>query len=478
MQESPSNRSTHVTVQLRRKQDLNQPYDDPSVIIYAPLWVEEGLRKLNATGYFSNVTINYIDSAGNTRSETIDHLDLRTLTILARNEKQNTDGQVKWRLYHDSFPLDVIFAMKKLVKFCIVVGNAVVVNYGGYPGSNPIKPVRPPRTMTIMDMAGLQFQKPYNTGSLVLIRPPEIDAKHRSILDNFIYESIMDEPRPTYEQCQADRTGQFVKIRTKEDAEGFYIEYCDTRAYQAIVACDFVLGGIAQNDLAQDGVKTNYKFLHYGAGFFSNSNAPHGCNYQPLIWKHIVDGVKIGMSALCSQPDHSAAIAQVEFPYYKEEHHHHRHFTVTKSSGEEVNCRFTMKDALQPPTSLHLRNAATNCGDGCFAMMGNEMNYGSVDAAIAENLQNKGNQFNPVLNPLMQAKFVEVNIPQIVQQAMESFSMQAPLEEKEAAEVQIADTAGQRLFSENKPASSATPLLENNDNADEEKTTGCCCIIA
>jgi len=36
------------------------------------------------------------------------------------------------------------------------------------------------------------------------------------------------------------------------------------------------------------------------------------------------------------------------------------------------------------------------------------MGYSSVDAAIAQNLHNKGNQFSPILNQEMQIKFIKI----------------------------------------------------------------------
>lgn len=44
--------------------------------------------------------------------------------------------------------------------------------------------------------------------------------------------------------------------------------------------------------------------------------------------------------------------------------------------------------------------------------LGNEMNYESVDAAIAENLESKGNPFCPILNPDIQEKFIDLRVTQ------------------------------------------------------------------
>jgi hypothetical protein len=50
--------------------------------------------------------------------------------------------------------------------------------------------------------------------------------------------------------------------------------------------------------------------------------------------------------------------------------------------------------------------ATTNCADP-HVVMGNEMGFRSVDAAIAENLLSKANIFSPTINKSMKEKFIE-----------------------------------------------------------------------
>jgi hypothetical protein len=61
-------------------------------------------------------------------------------------------------------------------------------------------------------------------------------------------------------------------------------------------------------------------------------------------------------------------------------------------------------DALKK-TSTYV-TATTNCADP-HVVMGNEMDFGSVDAAIAENLLSKANIFSPTINQSMKEKFIE-----------------------------------------------------------------------
>lgn len=48
------------------------------------------------------------------------------------------------------------------------------------------------------------------------------------------------------------------------------------------------------------------------------------------------------------------------------------------------------------------------------------MRYGSVDAAIAENLLSKGNPFCPILNPEMEVNFIDLQTAQVTENASQS----------------------------------------------------------
>ena len=71
-----------------------------------------------------------------------------------------------------------------------------------------------------------------------------------------------------------------------------------------------------------------------------------------------------------------------------------------------VECRFTKNDALKP-THPYLMTATTNCGDP-HAPMGNAMEHGSVDGAIAENVASNCDKFNPVINTRMKQRFIKL----------------------------------------------------------------------
>jgi hypothetical protein len=69
--------------------------------------------------------------------------------------------------------------------------------------------------------------------------------------------------------------------------------------------------------------------------------------------------------------------------------------------------RFQVGDNDALKKTNNFITATTNCADP-HVVLGNEMRYSSVDAAIAENLVSKGHHFSPCLNRSMRIKFIAV----------------------------------------------------------------------
>lgn len=80
----------------------------------------------------------------------------------------------------------------------------------------------------------------------------------KGLLDDFIYEHVVNEKRPTTEDVRNDRGDRFI-----EHSGVFF----DTKAYVKFVANDVVLAGIALNRCATEPL--NFKFLKYGTGYFA-----------------------------------------------------------------------------------------------------------------------------------------------------------------------------------------------------------------
>lgn len=69
-----------------------------------------------------------------------------------------------------------------------------------------------------------------------------------------------------------------------------------------------------------------------------------------------------------------------------------------------VECKFSYEDALKKTHHKYI-TATANCGYP-HVVMGNEMEYSSVDAAISENLESKGHIFSPCINDKIGELFI------------------------------------------------------------------------
>ena len=303
-------------------------------------------------------------------------LTLKDLIMFARNEASNVSGIINFKLF---CPLiqdkAVIYSLKDLVRQCVIIGRDITTHYGGY-GSG--KPIPHEKEVVLIDLIGLQFQRKYNSGRLVLIG----DHLEEGPLDELIFKNVVGQTKKTVEEVREDRTGRFIETRDC---------YFDTFAYEMFVANDLLLVCLALNRMHIPEV--NLKFLKYGTGFFAGP-------YYDILEKHISRGVYRGMKALFESST-NRNIRSFEFPFYKSNPQ-----IMSLCAKYSIDCRFSFDDALKQPHP-NLMTATTNCADP-HAVTGNEMGYSSVDAAIAQNLKSKANKWSPVLNTKMSEEFIEL----------------------------------------------------------------------
>ncbi|XP_054152769.1 uncharacterized protein LOC128951548 [Oppia nitens] len=354
-------------------------YQDGQVSIVAPEWVELGLQQLSKFIGSTGLSCKLIDSQSNQRDYIIPgghQLTLKQLVMLARNESGNTSGRINFQQYGSRLPREVILSIKDLARQCIIVGRNRTSHYGGYPRGTPrvLQSVK----VYLVDLIGLQFQQSYNSGRLVTH-----GYRERGVLDDFIYEKIMGQPRPSIHDIQSDRTGRFVLVNGA----------CfDILAYINFVANDVYLCGMAVDACAHELV--NFKFVKYGTGFY----APEP--YKAIVNRYINAGVSSGLNKLL---DNSAVqkIASIELPFFDPT----QDIIDSLVSHNRPAPVFGKQDALKQ-TNGYL-TATTNCADG-HCVTGNEMGFNSVDSAIAENLVDRANKFSPVLNELMTERYIQV----------------------------------------------------------------------
>ena len=366
-----------ITVSMRNMMTLDDPNNgrycqDKWTTIAAPDWVERGLELIRQE-LSRSILLEITDSRSNRRTVEISgKLSLKDLQLMARNESSNTSGKIKFSSYKN-ISRPVIFALKDLVRQCVIVGRDFTTHFGGYPEDSPRIPQND--RVYVCDLIALEFQTLYNTGRLVFIGKD----LPKGLLDEFIYEQVVGEKRPTLEEVAKDKSGRFLL----QDGE-----YFDRKAYKRFVAKDVLTTGLALDQCANEFV--NFKFLKYGTGYYAGP-------YQKLLESLIGQGVAEGLAELLPR---QRCIKAVELPFYSQEP------LIDKVCAQnKVQLKYSKDDALER-TFADYATATTNCACA-HASTGNTMNFSSVDGAIARNLRGKANKFSPLINREMREIFLK-----------------------------------------------------------------------
>lgn len=265
----------------------------------------------------------------------------------------------------------VVLSLKDLVRQTVIVGTDQTTHYGGLRNSQRIDQNT---EVYICDLIALQFQQNYNTGRLVVIGENLPKGK----LDDFIYESITGESKPSYETARKDNTGRFI------DIHGCFF---DSKAYIKFVSRDVLLSFLAVDRVAKE--KITFKFVKYGCGFYAGQFS--GIT-NSLISHGVADGLKEVLPKVKN-------ISSIELIYFERDE---EIVKICEDNGIEVV--FSNEDPLKK-TYKDRGMATTNCADN-HACIGNPMGFNSVDGAIAENLSLKGFNFCPNINQSMKEEFL------------------------------------------------------------------------
>ena len=386
---SPSLPATkNVMVELRHDQSADMLAPDSNIKIVAPEWVGEVLQQLGPQ--LTGTNIQMPDGTVKVIGESPTLIDLWFIT---RNESENVTGVIKTQLY-TGFSRELILTLKDLIRQCQILGVVKASRYGGYPAHvNPIIQTKEQK-MIVCDLIGLQFQQPENTGRLVLVSKPG-KALPAGALDSTMFKALVGEDQLPYAQAAQDQQ-RYARVRCFGRDRLF-----DRKAYQAIVAADIRLYAQTVNEMADTSI--NLKFLRYGCGFFAG-------DVQQVVEANFLEGVRQGLQDFFNSGNHQN-IQSIELPFTPTEApgyglatQKQKIIELCEAFGKTI--RFTMNDALFPHPG-GLMTATTNCADP-HAPTGNEMQYGSVDAAIAENIEGKLDSFCPLLNSEMQIDIVSL----------------------------------------------------------------------
>jgi|GEM_PF-4311465 len=426
---TPNQTQIHLRKKLSRADLTDDTYQNGTITVVAPEWVEEALAELSP--HFEGRTFFIYDEEGNTE-ETITvstPMTLIDLQRVARNEKTNVTGEINFDLYAD-IDKDAIILLRDLAKFCTVVGRTKISHYGGYTGrANPESRVEfsKPIETDILDLSGIQFQRlmppegsafaetqgSFNTGRYVLTNPvyaTEESSGLRTVEDMIATHAIKTEPMAKY--------GVFFPRYMKFTFESgeFKGHTIDPIKYASVVREDFLLAMKSENANAEihgDADNTiDFRFLAYGSGYF--------CEGLPNSTETIQTMISVGiLAALEDMYTHQEEgnypkIKKISLPHMKNERNAHiidEIENLCDAMGFEFEA--SRKDALHydEASETSLRVATTNCGDP-HAGGGNEMDIQgmpgfdgcapSVDAQIFTNMVSEGREFSPLINKAMQ----------------------------------------------------------------------------
>lgn len=397
-------------IYLRHDQSIlqRQRYSSDKVTIFAPSWVQSALNTLGEQldgikfELFENSkSSNPLESL--TITKNFNNQSLTILQKIARNESHNVSGVINTTLYPDITDKGILYSIRDLVRQCVIVGIDQCSYYGGY-GCK--RSSQPKQRVYVCDLAALQFQQAYNSGRLVLIQECE---QYPGVLDNLVYENVVGEKKRSFSEIESnwgkqnDESEQFKQRYIRHDGYGLPGRgscFLDTKAYAAFVKQDVILYGLALQKMVSihhPNDKIHFKFLKYGTGFFA-------WRFAKILDELILSAVLDGLEELLGRPG-MTMIEKIELPFYKCrpcDAKRLKDFQL-KFATEII---FSSNDALQASFSEKgLIVSTTNCGDN-HAVCGNEMEFGSVDAAIAENLESKGNIFCPNINLAITEQYI------------------------------------------------------------------------
>lgn len=425
-------------IKYRVSQDANTVASDANVTIYAPLWVNDALKMLSPLFMGKKFEIEGSELVWEINSE----LTLIDLVVLARNERANTNGKIKFEHYESFLPASFdlknpkapfpseVLSLKDLVKHCVIVGKDKAQSYGGYaswPKESPIVKIEPPCDVYICDLSALPFLQAYNAGRHVIISPD--DSLPKTTLDSFIFESTVGMKKASYQQAQAEQSGRYYATLFKDNPALF-----DTLAYQSFVAQDFLLAILAVNQQANQATpkdNIHFKFLKYGTTFFLTGLGDFKLDEDPIkkvVSKSLLLGIKQGLTEFFKLPQAlRTQIKAIELPNFYDENDQEsiRLLSEIHELCLESDIAFltTDDDPLKPRPGLVC--ATTNRADP-NVMPGNEMQYGSTDGALAENVLQHENNLSPLCNEQINAAFIEVpHLPKAQKGIEDNFAGQA-----------------------------------------------------
>ena len=326
----------------------------------------------------------------------------RHLQILARNESFNTDGIMKTGLYSGLLTDDQIARLRCLVKATNVAGTTYPNQMGGYPQQCPILAFQPQPKTIVIDQSGLQWQGDFrNTGGMFFypnnpndLRLPQNYANWQKDMFLAMYGSARpaNPPGLVLDVTWNGVAGQLALNQIDLGIESEFTQALDAVVYQANM------------DPSIEPRQVNFKFLKAGMGFFASGLNLTQQQQTDLEYARLY-GIQRALQHLFSLSPQErqlrlGKIGRIELPFSGGKPEHAQPLEAIRTLVRQLGLEWggvPNEDAYSPRVGFI--NATTNCGDP-HAMVGNEGEYYSVDAAMATNayLQHLNVAFNQSAN--------------------------------------------------------------------------------
>ena len=362
------------SINLRHDQTLadGPQVQSPHVRIYAPQWVQTGLdlikEKLKG---FKDIEFSIPTGQLDHIKPDLDIIGLHRIILNEAGGKFRLPYEYSQFYFPDCVHEEVIKAGRDLVRNCIMAGLDETTAYGGFGLPGP--PVEQRVPVVILNTIGLQFTRENsNTGRICL--------GYHGMVTELIKQNVLTQE----------------KLKSKPKVlEGQF----DAILYQAIIAKDVELILFVANDtFVWHGKGIHLKILRLGLGAFAGNLLP---KTDPIFLTSVINGLE----QYFNRNDQGNNIKLIEFPFSQATAEETKRLE-SFSGITGVKFTFTKNDVLLT-TDPDLMLVVTNCGDN-HVVLGNEMNYGSVDGMIGENIKSRGSIFNPNLNKMISYKFVDV----------------------------------------------------------------------
>lgn len=331
------------------------------------------------------------------------------LQILARNESVNTTGSYKFNLYDGLLDDDKICRIRHLQKLVVNQSEVKAEYFGGFPRGAPINQIQGGgKNFFLVDQSGFQWQGDKRNTGCIFFYPENTTDQSYNKFQKDMYRVTFQEDRPdkpSDNKIAVTWNGDRGVIDLDLLKKGFKEEF-----KQAFIS--------ANHAFSQDksGDKHCLRFNKAGLGFFAEGviNGSDKSIKQDKFCQARLEGIAEALNEISQSVQNgqgsfsiSPKFDALELPFSADQRilGYDLLAKSIKDNAQKIGIVEVFignKDALEVKSGYKV--ALTNCADP-HAMVGNEGEYGSVDAMIATNCRKSSQNVNVAYNQ----NFVELS---------------------------------------------------------------------